>query len=207
MLRNLRPALVLIVFFTIVTGLAFPLGFVAIGHAVLPFQSGGSLVERDGKVVGSSVVGQSFSTDRYFASRPSATTDTDPKDATKTVSSPDNAQNSVGSNLGPTSKALVDRITGDAAKMGPGPIPSDAVTTSASGLDPDITPENAQRQVTRVAAARKLPQEQVQSLLEAHTTGRFLGFIGEPHVNVLALNMALDDATPAVKVSDNGTSH
>lgn len=207
MLRNLRPALVLIVFFTVVTGLAFPLGFVAVGHAVLPFQSGGSLVRRDGKVIGSLVVGQSFSAGRYFASRPSATTDTDPKDATKTIPAPDNAQNSAGSNLGPTAKALVDRITGDAAKMGPGPIPSDAVTTSASGLDPDITPANAELQVARVAAARKLPQDQVRGLLEAHTTGRFLGFIGEPHVNVLALNMALDDATPAVKVSDSGTSH
>ncbi len=197
MLRNLRPALALVVLFTALTGLAFPLGFVAIGHALLPFQSGGSLIERGGKVVGSAVVGQSFTSDRYFASRPSATTDTDPKDPNKTVPSPDNAQNSAGSNLGPTAKALVDRVTGDAAKMGPGPVPSDAVTTSASGLDPHVTPANAARQVARVAAARKLSEDQVRTLLADHTSGRFLGFIGEPRVNVLELNLALDDAAGA----------
>ena len=194
MLRNLRPALVLIVLFTALTGLAFPLGFAAVGHAVLPFQSGGSLLTRGGKVVGSALIGQSFTSDKYFASRPSATTDTDPKDPNKTVPSPYNAQNSVASNLGPTSKALVDRITGDAKKIGPGPVPSDAVTTSASGLDPDITPANAALQVARVAAARKQPEDQVRSLLAQHTAGRFLGFLGEPRVNVLALNLALDDA-------------
>ncbi len=194
MLRNLRPALVLIVLFTALTGLAFPLGFAAVGHALLPFQSGGSLVTRGGKVVGSAVIGQSFTSDKYFATRPSATTDADPKDPSKTVPSPYNAQNSVASNLGPTSKALVDRVTGDAKKIGPGPVPSDAVTTSASGLDPHITPANAALQVPRVAAARKLPEDQVRSLLAQHTAGRFLGFIGEPRVNVLELNLALDDA-------------
>ena len=195
MLRNIRPALVLIVLFTLVTGLAFPLGFAAVGHALLPFQSGGSLVTRGGKVVGSAVIGQSFTSDKYFASRPSATTDTDPKDSSKTIPAPYNAQNSVASNLGPTSKALVDRINGDAKKIGPGPVPSDAVTTSASGLDPHITPANAATQVARVAAARKLPEDQVRSLLAEHTAGRFLGFIGEPRVNVLELNLALDDAS------------
>ena len=140
------------------------------------------------------MIGQSFTTDKYFASRPSATTDTDPKDSSKTIPAPYNAQNSVASNLGPTSKTLVDRITGDAKKIGSGPVPSDAVTTSASGLDPHITPENAERQVARVAAARKLPEDQVRGLLAEHSAGRFLGFIGEPRVNVLELNLALDDA-------------
>ncbi len=204
MLRNLRPALVLVVLFTAVTGLAFPLGFVAVGHALLPFQSGGSLIERGGKVVGSAVVGQSFSSDRYFASRPSATSDADPKDPTKTVPSPDNAQASAGSNLAPTSKTLVDRVTADAGKMGPGPVPSDAVTTSASGLDPHVTPANAERQVARVAAARKLPEDQVRGLLAEHTAGRFLGFIGEPRVNVLALNIALDNAGTTGGKAENG---
>jgi K+-transporting ATPase ATPase C chain len=194
MIAQLRPALVLVALFTLLTGLALPLVFVGAAGVVFPHQAGGSLIERDGKVVGSDLLGQNFTSDKYFQGRPSATTDTDPADSTKTVPAPYNAASSNASNAGPTSKALIDRITGDIAKAGPKPIPGDALTTSASGLDPDISPENAARQVARVAAARKLSEAQVQQLVDAHTSGRLLGLIGEPRVNVLELNLALDAA-------------
>jgi K+-transporting ATPase ATPase C chain len=196
MIKQLRPAIVMIVCMTILTGLAYPLAMTGIAQAVFPRQANGSLIERDGKVIGSALIGQNFSGETYFHGRPSATTDTDPNDATKTVPAPYNAGNSAGSNLGPTSKALVDRVTEDAGKFAaekPGtPVPVDLVTTSASGLDPDVTPAGALFQVGRVAKARKLPEEKVRQLVEQHVSGRFLGLIGEPHVNVLQLNMALD---------------
>ena len=199
MIRQLRPALVLVVLFTALTGLALPLGFVGIATAVLPGPAGGSLVSRGGTVVGSSLLGQSFTQDKYLQGRPSATTMQDPAhpdDSTKTVPAPYNAANSSASNAGPTSKALIDRVTGDLKTAGPTPVPGDMLTTSASGLDPDISPETAARQVARIAAARHLPPEQVQAAIAAHTSGRLLGIVGEPRVNVLAANLALDAAQP-----------
>lgn len=194
MLAQLRPALVLMALFTLLTGIVLPLGFTGLAGAVFPRQAGGSLVKRDGTVVGSALLGQPFTQNKYFQGRPSATTDTDPADSTKTVAAPYNAANSGASNAGPTNKALVDRVTADLEKAGPKPVPGDVVTTSASGLDPDISPANASRQVARVAAARNLPEDRVRALVAEHTAGRLLGLIGEPRVNVLALNMALDDA-------------
>ena len=193
-MAQLRPAIVLVVLFTILTGFAFPLGFVAAARVTAPFASQGSLLERDGHPIGSALIGQEFKDAKYFHARPSATTDTDPNDSTKTVPAPYNADNSGASNLAPTSKALIDRVTADVAIVGPAPVPADAVTTSASGLDPDITPENAARQVAAVAAARNMPASRVQQLVDANTQGRLLGIIGEPRVNVLALNLALDAA-------------
>jgi K+-transporting ATPase ATPase C chain len=198
MTKELRPALVMIVLFTLVTGLAYPLAMTGIAQLVFPSQANGSLVTVDGKVVGSSLIGQNFTSEKYFHPRPSATTDTDPNDATKTIPAPYNAGNSGGSNLGPTSQALMDRVKGDVAKLkaeNPGaPVPADLVTTSASGLDPDISPEAAAFQVPRVAKARGLPEDRIRALVAAHTDGRLFGIIGEPHINVLALNMALDAA-------------
>jgi potassium-transporting ATPase KdpC subunit len=195
-MKHIRPAIVMIITMTVITGLIYPLLMTGIAQAVFPYQANGSLIEKDGKVIGSALIGQNFTSDKYFHGRPSATTEPDPKDPSKSVSAPYNAANSSGSNLGPTSKALVDRVKGDAealAKENPNtPIPSDLVTTSASGLDPDITPAGALFQVPRVAKARGLPEDQVRQLVEAHTTGRTLGIIGEPHVNVLQLNLALD---------------
>ncbi len=193
-LSTIRPAIVLIAVFTLLTGLALPLGFVGVGRAVLPFQAGGSLVERDGKVVGSALIGQAFASDKYFHARPSATTDADPADATKQVPAPYNAAASLASNTGPTSKALVERVQGDIAAAGPAPVPADAVTTSASGLDPHITPANALRQVAGVAKARGVAEDKVQALLAENTESRLLGVVGEPRVSVLHLNIALDAA-------------
>lgn len=193
-LSTIRPAVVLIAVFTALTGLALPLAFVGVGQAVLPYQANGSLIERDGKVVGSALIGQVFAGDKYFHARPSATTDTDPADSTKQVPAPYNAAASLGSNLGPTSKDLVKRVGDDMAAAGPAPVPADAVTTSASGLDPHITPANAMRQVARVATARGLGEDRVRALLAENTEGRLLGVVGEPRVNVLRLNLALDAA-------------
>ena len=195
-MKHIRPAIVMIIAMTVITGNIYPLLMTGIAQAVFPYQANGSLIEKDGKVIGSALIGQNFTSDKYFHGRPSATTEPDPKDATKTVPVPYAADNSSGSNLGPTSKALVDRVKADAAtlaKENPGtPIPSDLVTTSASGLDPDVTPAGALFQVPRVAKARGLAEDKVRQLVEDHVTGRLLGIIGEPHVNVLKLNLALD---------------
>ena len=196
MLKEIRPAIILVIALTVITGLVYPLAITGIAGVVFPYQAQGSLVEKDGKVVGSALIGQVFATDRYFHGRPSATNAPDPKDATKTVDAPYNAVNSMGSNLGPTSKALVDRVKGDLDKLkaeNPSvPVPQDLVTTSGSGLDPDISPEAALFQVPRVAKARNMPEERVRQLVQEHTDGRFLGLLGEPRVNVLLLNLALD---------------
>src|SRR5215471_9841122 len=196
MLREIRPAIILVVALTLITGLAYPLAMTAIAGAIFPKQAQGSLIERDGKVVGSALIGQEFKDDRYFHGRPSATTAPDPNDSTKTVPAPYNAANSGGSNLGPTSKALNDRIKDDVEKLkaeNPSmPVPVDLVTTSGSGLDPDISPDAALFQVPRVAKARNLPEDKVRQLVTDNTQGRFGGLLGEPRVNVLALNLALD---------------
>jgi K+-transporting ATPase ATPase C chain len=196
MLKELRPALALIVLFTIITGLAYPFVVTGIAQVAFSRQANGSLIERDGKVVGSALIGQVFTEDRYFQGRPSATSAPDPKDPTKTVDAPYNAANSSGSNLGPTSKALVERITGDVAKLkkeNPGArVPTDLVTASGSGLDPHISPEAALFQVPRVAKARNMPEDRLRQLVQEHVEGRVLGIFGEPRVNVLMLNLALD---------------
>ena len=191
MLRHFRASVVMLVLMTVLLGLAYPLAMVGVAGAAFPGQATGSLIEKDGKVVGSSLIGQSFTGDGYFHGRPSATTDTDPADATKTVAAPYNAANSAGSNLGPTSKALVDRVKEDADKLGKG-VPIDLVTTSGSGLDPHVSPKAAVWQVARVAKARGLPETEVQTLVAQHTEGRMYGLLGEPRVNVLQLNLALD---------------
>jgi K+-transporting ATPase ATPase C chain len=198
-LREIRPAIVLLLVLTAITGLAYPLAMTAIAGAIFPAQAQGSLIEKDGKVVGSGLIGQEFKDDKYFHGRPSATVAPDPSDSTKTVPAPYNAANSGGSNLGPTSKALADRLKEDVDKLkGENPnaaVPIDLVTTSASGLDPDISPEAAQFQVRRVAKARNVPEDQVKQMVASNTQGRLLGLIGEPRVNVLTLNLALDRAT------------
>jgi K+-transporting ATPase ATPase C chain len=199
MLREIRPAIVLLLVLTAITGLAYPLAMTAIAGAIFPAQAQGSLIEKDGKVVGSALIGQEFKDDKYFHGRPSATLAPDPNDSTKTVSAPYNAANSGGSNLGPTSKALADRLKEDVDKLkGENPnaaVPVDLVTTSASGLDPDISPEAARFQVPRVAKARKISEDQLRQLVASNTQGRLLGLLGEPRVNVLALNLALDRAS------------
>jgi K+-transporting ATPase ATPase C chain len=198
MLKEIRPAIILLVALTLITGLAYPLAMTAIAGVVFPKQAEGSLIEKDGKVVGSALIGQEFKSDKYFHGRPSATTAPDPADSTKTVPAPYNAANSGGSNLGPTSKALADRLKEDVDKLkaeNPSmPVPVDLVTTSGSGLDPDISPDAALFQVPRVAKARNMPEDQVRQLVTDKTEGRFAGFLGEPRVNVLALNLALDAA-------------
>jgi K+-transporting ATPase ATPase C chain len=196
MFTYLRPALMLVILFTFLTGLALPLAMTGIAETVFPFQARGSLLMRDGKVIGSALIGQDFSADRYFHPRPSATTATDPKDPDKTVPSPYRADASNASNLGPTSQALIARVKADAASAGPAPVPADALTTSASGLDPDISPQFALRQAARVAAARGLAEDRVRDLVAQQTRGRLGGIVGEPRVNVLALNLALDGAQP-----------
>lgn len=195
-MQHLRPAIVLIALFTLVLGIVFPLGFVGLAGAVMPFQAGGSMIVRDGKTVGSALIGQNWTADKYLQGRPSATTAPDPKDSTKTVPAPYNAANSGASNAGPTAKSLVDRVTEDVGKLGVKPAPGDSVTTSASGIDPHISPEFAALQATRIAKARSLTDVQVQAVIAAHTEGRLLGLIGEPRVNVLTVNLALD-AMPA----------
>ena len=196
MLKEIRPAVVILVLLTLITGLGYPLAMTGIAGAVFPKQAQGSLIERDGKVIGSSLIGQDFKEDKYFHGRPSATTAPDPADSTKTVPAPYNAANSGGSNLGPTSKALNDRMKEDVEKLkaeNPSArIPVDLVTTSASGLDPDISPEGALFQVPRIAKARNMPEVRLRQLVTENTSGRLLGLFGEPRVNVLALNLALD---------------
>jgi len=196
MLREIRPAIVMILAMTVLTGLVYPLGMTGIAQILFPSQANGSLIRKDDKVMGSTLIGQNFEKPEYFHGRPSATTDVDPKDSSKTVPAPYNAANSSGSNAGPTSKALIERVEGDVKALkeeNPNtPIPIELVTTSASGLDPDISPAAALFQVPRVAKARGLPEDKVRELVRQSTEGRFLGLIGEPRVNVLQLNMALD---------------
>jgi potassium-transporting ATPase KdpC subunit len=198
MLREIRPAIVLVVALALITGLIYPLAMTGLAQVLFPRQSNGSLIEQNGKIVGSALIGQQFSGAGYFHGRPSATTAPDPNDASKTVEAPYNAANSVGSNLGPTNKALVERVKADVEKLKQenpkGTIPIDMVTMSGGGLDPHITPEAAIFQAPRVAKARGLPEARVLQLMAEHIDGRVLGFIGEPRVNVLALNMALDRA-------------
>src|SRR3954471_18247174 len=196
MLREIRPAILILLLLTAITGVAYPLAMTAIAGAIFPKQAQGSLIEKDGKVVGSALIGQEFKDDKYFHGRPSATFAPDPADSTKTVPASYNAANSGGSNLGPTSKALNDRVKQDVEKLkaeNPSTaIPVDLVTTSGSGLDPDISPEAALFQVPRVAKARDLPEDRVRQLVTENTAGRLGGLLGEPRVNVLALNLALD---------------
>jgi K+-transporting ATPase ATPase C chain len=195
MLREIRPAIVMIVVMTVITGLAYPLGMTGLAQLLFPRQANGSLIEKDGKVVGSELIGQNFADPKYFHGRPSATSEPDPKDPTKTVPVPYAADNSAASNLAPTSQTLIDRVKDGAGKLsaeGGGKVPVDLVTTSASGLDPDITPAGALFQVPRVAKARGLSEDRLNELVAEHTEGRILGILGEPHVNVLKLNLALD---------------
>src|ERR1700746_3539210 len=197
MLREIRPAIVLLLALTLITGLAYPLAMTGIAGVLFPRQAQGSLIERDGKVIGSSLIGQEFKDDKYFHGRPSATTAPDPADSTKTVPAPYNAANSGGSTRGPTSKALTDRMKEDVEKLraeNPSArVPVDLVTTSASGLDPDISPDAALFQVPRVAKARNMPESRVRALITEHIQGRTLGLLGDARVNVLSLNLALDD--------------
>jgi K+-transporting ATPase ATPase C chain len=202
MLKHIRPALVIILLMTAVTGILYPLAVTGVAHVTMPHQANGSLIEREGRVVGSELIGQNFTSDRYFQGRPSATVGPDPADPTKTAAAPYNAQNSGASNAGPTSKALIERVqvgidTYRKDQGSTGEVPADAVTTSASGLDPHVSPANAAAQIRRVAQARGLAEQRVSELVSEATEGRTLGFLGEPRVNVLALNLALDrEKTP-----------
>jgi len=198
MLREIRPAIILLVALTLITGLVYPLAMTGLAQVLFPSQANGSMIVRDGKVIGSALIGQQFTGDGYFHGRPSATTAPDPNDATKTVGAPYNAANSGGSNLGPTNKALIDRVKEDVDKLkaenASAPVPIDLVTTTAGGLDPHISPEAALFQVPRVAKARNMLEDRLRQLVGQHVEGRSLGLLGEPRVNVLALNLALDRA-------------
>jgi K+-transporting ATPase ATPase C chain len=198
MWREIRPALVIVVALTLITGLAYPFAITGIAGVAFPYQAQGSMITRDGKVVGSALIGQVFADDKYFHGRPSATNAPDPKDPTKTIDAPYNAANSGGSNLGPTNKALIDRVKGDVDKLKEenpsAAVPIDLVTASASGLDPHISPAAAYFQVPRVAKARNMPEDRVRALVADRVEGRLFGLLGEPRVNVLALNLALDEA-------------
>jgi K+-transporting ATPase ATPase C chain len=200
MLREIRPAIIILLLLTAITGLVYPLAMTAIAGVTFPQQAQGSLIEKDGKVIGSALIGQEFKEDKYFHGRPSATVAPDPADSSKTVPAPYNAANSGGSNLGPTSKALADRVKDDVEKLKAenpnAAVPVDLVTTSASGLDPDISPEAALFQVPRVAKARNVSQERLRQLVTENTRDRLAGVLGEPRVNVLALNLTLDSLTP-----------
>lgn len=194
MLKEMRPAVVMVVLSTVLFGFIYPLSMTGLSQLVFPWQANGSLLTRGGRVIGSALIGQNFTSPGYFHGRPSATTDTDAHG--KTVSSPYNAANSTGSNLGPTSKALLSRINDDARTLraqNTAPIPVDLVTSSASGLDPDITPAGADFQIARVSHARGLSAARLRALVDQHVEGRWFGLFGEPHVNVLKLNLALDD--------------
>jgi potassium-transporting ATPase KdpC subunit len=198
MLREIRPAIVLVIALTLITGLAYPFAMTGMANVIFPHRAQGSMIERDGKVVGSELIGQEFTSDKYFHGRPSATVAPDPADSTKTVPAPYNAANSGGSNLGPTNKALIERVQGDVDKLKQenpsAPVPIDLVTTSGAGLDPHISPAAALFQVPRVAKARNMAENRVRQLVDEHVEGRTLGLFGEPRVNVLALNLALDRA-------------
>lgn len=196
MLKDIRPALVLAVLLAALTGLAYPLAMTGVAQVLFPDKANGSLVTRNGTVIGSALIGQAFTSERYFHGRPSATTAADPADATKTIAAPYNASNSMGSNLGPTNPALTDRVKADLAALkaeNPGAaVPVDLVTASGSGLDPDITKEAALFQVPRIAKARGLSPDSVRQVVERTVEDRAFGLIGEPRVNVLELNLALD---------------
>jgi len=196
MLQHLRPAIVLLALLTVVTGIIYPLAVTGVAQVAFAPQANGSLIERDGVVVGSALIGQNFASDRYFHGRPSATSAPDPADTSKTVDAPYNAANSSGANLGPTSQKLIDRVKADAEawakQTGAGLIPGDALTTSASGLDPHVSPQTALAQAAAVAKARNLPEARVRQLVESAVERPLLGFVGEPRVNVLRLNLALD---------------
>ncbi len=200
MLQHLRAAVVMIVGFTLLTGVAYPLAITGIAQVVMPSTANGGLIVKDGKIIGSQLLGQNFTSEKYFHPRPSATTDADPIDATKTIDAPYNAASSAGSNLGPISQKLLDRVKTDVEALRSqgvaGPIPVDVVTASGSGLDPDISPETALLQVPRIAKTRGLSQERIASLVNSRIEGRALGIFGEPRVNVLALNLALDALAP-----------
>jgi potassium-transporting ATPase KdpC subunit len=198
MLKELRPALVVLIVLTAITGLAYPLAMTGVAEAIFPRQAQGTLVERDGQVVGSALIGQNFTSDKYFHGRPSATVTPDPNNPGKNLDLPYNAANSGGSNLGPTNKALIDRVKEDVDKLKAenptAQVPIDLVTTSGSGLDPHISPDAALFQVPRVAKARNMDENRLRQLVDQQVEGRILGIFGEPRVNVLALNMALDRA-------------
>lgn len=201
MIEHLRPALALLGGLTLLTGVAYPLAITGIARIALPGPAGGSLVAVDGKVVGSRLIGQSFTDPKWFHGRPSATSAADPNDTTKTVDAPYNAANSSASNLGPLSAKLIDRVKGDTEALktesGAASVPADAVTTSASGLDPDISPDFARLQVKRVAEARGLAPERLEALIASRIRGRDLGVLGEPRINVLELNLALERENPS----------
>ncbi len=196
MLKEIRPAILLLVALTAITGFAYPLAITGIAQALFPYQAEGSLVQRDGKVIGSELIGQSFTSDRYFHGRLSATLGPDPVDPSKSISQPYNAVNSMGSNLGPTNKVLIERVQADMNRLKEenpnAPVPVDLVTTTGSGLDPHISPEAALFQVPRIAKARNLPADHVRQLVNEYIDQRELGVLGEPRVNVLELNLALD---------------
>lgn len=202
MIKQLLPSLLLTLLLTVVLGVGYPLAMTGAAQALFPHQAHGSLIEKDGKVVGSALIGQSFSRPEYFHPRPSATTDTDPNDPTKTVPAPYNAANSSGSNAAPTSKSYIESTRALVAKVqaenpgAKGPVPVDLVTASGSGLDPDISPAAALYQLPRVAVARGIPEDDLRALVALYTEGRTFGILGEPHVNVLKLNLALDDRWP-----------
>ncbi|MEO3475274.1 K(+)-transporting ATPase subunit C [Roseomonas sp. CAU 1739] len=190
----LRPAIAMVGLFTLLLGIVAPLVMTAVAGAVFPQQAGGSLVARDGRVVGSALIGQNFTAERYFHPRPSATTEADPDRPSGTRAAPYNAGASAASQLGPSSAALVDAVRERVG--GATGVPADAATASASGLDPHISPENARRQVARVAAARAMPEARVAALVAAQVEGPELGLLGEARINVLRLNLALDEMTP-----------
>ena len=198
MLKEIRPAIVFVIALTLITGLLYPLAITGVAQVLFPRQANGTLVQKAGTVVGSALIGQAFNDDKYFHGRPSATNAPDPKDASKTVDAPYNAANSMGANLGPTNKALIDRVKGDVDKLkaenAKAPVPIDLVTTSGSGLDPNISPAAAFFQLPRIAKARNMSENHLRQLVEQHIEGRTFGFLGEPRVNVLALNLALDTA-------------
>ena len=199
MLNEIRPAVMLLVLLTLITGLAYPLAMTGLAVTLFPYTAEGSLIRRDGQVIGSALIGQEFKSDRYFHGRPSMTTGRDPTDPAKSVVQPYNAINSMGSNLGPTNRALAERVAADVNRLkqeNPNmPVPIDLVTTAASGLDPDISPDAAFFQVPRIAKARHLSEDRVRQLIEAQVERRIFGLLGEPRVNVLRLNLALDQVT------------
>jgi K+-transporting ATPase ATPase C chain len=205
MLKQLKQSILVVLILTVICGLVYPLAMTGLAQALFPRQAHGSLIERDGKVIGSTLIGQNFTKPEYFHGRPSATTDTDPNDPTKQVPSPYNAASSNASNAAPSAKSLISDVQSriDALKAenpdAKGPIPVDLVTASGSGLDPDISPAAAAYQIPRIAAARHVPEAEIRSLVAANTEGRTLGLLGEPRVNVLPLNLALDQRWPLAK--------